>query len=692
MPDGDAPPPGASDVADLHGADATGPRRARWGVGGALAAGTGLTLCAAVFAVAARTTWPIFVQSYTLTNLAIGFGFLASGGFVAWFRPRNVIGVLFLVSGLGHLTTAAAGMAELHAIHSGAPTPLVRGLSAVYTAAWQVGIGWLFLLALLLFPDGRLPSRRWRPVAWLITVNGVYQLGTGVLSDGSPFGDGRAVSSILSVGLAVPESVDIGMAVAGAAATLLVIASLVLRYVRGDEGTRRRLLWLILAVLAMLVLNGQRWITGDGPILFLLSFVLIPVAIGIAIVRYELFDIRLALSRTLLYGMTIAVIIAMYAGIVAGFSLLVPEGALRGASVAAAIVVAIGFTPLRLFLQRLVDRAFHGTRSDPARTAWRIGQGLRDDDDLAGVLERTGSALRLPWLALRREPQGDRFAATGTADGGPAAEIELGYRGDVVGTLVVGLRRGESQLHEADRRTLELIATPLAVALHAITLREQVQLARTATVEAAVAERARLQRELHDGLGPTLASVTFRADAASNLVRSVPDEAVRLLGEVRADLRATLDLVRRVVYGLRPIELDDLGLLGAINQQVAALRGDHGERVAIDVQAPPRLPVLSAAVELAAYRIASEALANVLRHSDATRCRVTVSCDRELVVTVQDDGGPPDTWSPGLGLRSISDRAEELGGSAAAGPTAAGWEVVVRLPVSTAGNPVSPRG
>ena len=161
--------------------------------------------------------------------------------------------------------------------------------------------------------------------------------------------------------------------------------------------------------------------------------------------------------------------------------------------------------------------------------------------------------MRLPWISLRGEPDGNVIATAGTPQGTPSAELPLTYRDDPVGTLIVGLRRGERDLHDADRRTLDLIATPLAVALHATALSEQVQQARTATVEAAAAERVRLQRELHDGVGPILTSAAFQADAASNLVHTDPAGAERLLDEIRTELRSAIDDVRRVVYGLRPI-------------------------------------------------------------------------------------------------------------------------------------------
>jgi two-component system NarL family sensor kinase len=300
---------------------------------------------------------------------------------------------------------------------------------------------------------------------------------------------------------------------------------------------------------------------------------------------------------------------------------------------------------------------------------------------LPGVLGQTRSALRLPWISLRSELDGNDIASAGTPDETPNVELPLTYQDEQVGTLVIGLRRGERDLHDADRRTLELIATPLAVALHATALSHQVQQARTATVEAAAAERVRLQRELHDGVGPILTSAAFQADAASNLIHTDPAGAERLLDEIRTELRGAIDDVRRVVYGLRPIELDDAGLVGAIQQRLASLPSSEPGQIKVEMEPPDQLPALSPAVELAAYRIASEAINNALTHSAGRRCLVTITVNGTLAVTVRDDGRPPPSWTPGVGLRSILERAEELGGTAAAGPTGDGWEVSARLPL-----------
>jgi signal transduction histidine kinase len=253
------------------------------------------------------------------------------------------------------------------------------------------------------------------------------------------------------------------------------------------------------------------------------------------------------------------------------------------------------------------------------------------------------------------------------AEGTPSAAV-----------LEVGLRRGEDALHAADRRVLTLIGTPLALALYSAELAGQVQASRAALVGAHAEERLRLHRELHDELGPVLTGAAFRADAASNVLHRDPEAADRLIGEVRAGVRQAIDDVRRVVYGLRPLELEEQGLVGALRQRLC------GEPTGVELvlDAPEEIGGLPPAVEVAAFRIASEAVTNVLRHSAATRCVVRLrSGPSSLCLEVSDDGSGDSAWLPGVGLRSLIVRAEELGGRAVAGPTPAGGRVSAELPL-----------
>ncbi|CAN5314024.1 hypothetical protein BH10ACT7_BH10ACT7_14090 [soil metagenome] len=638
-----------------------------------LCAVVGLLLAVSAIAagIAAGADWNAFVESYLLTNVVVGIGFLASGVVIRWHRPANPVGLILIACGFGHLVSAIGAPAAQIGVEWGWPEIISRIFITLLVGAWHWGLGGFFPVALLLFPDGHLPSRRWAPVLWFMIAATVIPFLLDVTNATPTTGDVMLVP-ILSFGWEVPEVVTTVASIAPSLSILLAIVALIVRYVRGDDTMRRQLLWLILAVVAMLAINAQRWFTGNGPVLLLLTFVLIPIAIAIAIVRYRLLDIRVVLSRTLLYGALIAIIIALYAGLVAGVSLLVPPDADRIVAIGAALVVAFAFAPLRVLLQRLVGRAFYGTRSDPALTAARIGSRIGSEaGDVEAILDQARQALRMPRLELIVD--GENRASVGPL-GDHTVDLPLG--GDTEATLRVTLRTGDIRLHDDDRRTLELVGTPLALLVRSLALADQLRAARASTVEARERERAVLHRDLHDGLGPTLTSAAYRTDAALNLLESEPASARDALTQAGTDVRAALAEVRRVVYGLRPLELEERGLWGSLRH-----RASQPGRLAVRLSIPDPPPELSPAAEVAAYRIINEALANAERHSSGTNVTVEFSAGSSLGISVVDDGRAPETWREGVGIRSIRDRAEELDGHSEVGPVDSGWRVAVELPI-----------
>jgi signal transduction histidine kinase len=230
-----------------------------------------------------------------------------------------------------------------------------------------------------------------------------------------------------------------------------------------------------------------------------------------------------------------------------------------------------------------------------------------------------------------------------------------------------------------------ILAAPVAVALHAVLLSQELQRSRERLVAAREEERRRLRRDLHDGLGPILTAVTLKADAARSALDTAPDRTDALLVELRGDAKQAIGDLRRVIYDLRPAPLDELGLLGALSQQVDRF-GRQG--LSITLRAPPTLPVLPAAVEVAAYRIITEALTNIARHAHAHQVTITVAIDGDLCVAVQDDGttrsANGDGWRPGTGLQSMTERVAEVGGTLQAGPTPTGGRVQASLPLELA--------
>jgi len=614
--------------------------------------------------------WQQLVDGFVVTNGLMGLAFGLCGAVIAWHRPSNPIGWLFLADGIGHATTALGGPLA-PALPDG--STIQRVVITVTLASWPWSIGLFLPLALLLFPTGHLLSPRWRWAA-------IGIIATAPLFVLEMTAGGEAVTPDLPSGYLTISFYDdlqplwTATELRNLIAILLAIACLLIRYRRADEMGRRQLLWLLLAsVIAVLFVAPWAFVAGT-PILVLLAIPLIPAAVAVAIVRYQLLDIRLVVSRALAWALLSLVAIGAYAALAAILGTLISSQV--GRSAAITVLVALVLAPILPRLQRLVDRALYGDRRDPARIASRVGEQL--SVGLPGVVAAIRSALRLPYVGLIVDN------TTIAADGTPpqtVVPLKLEYGGQIVGSLDVGLRSGESTLSSTDRDVLALVAVPLAVAVHATRLSTQLQSSREKLVSAREEERRRIRRDLHDGLGPTLTGVAFTADAAANLVSTDTAKAAELLATLRADTRTAISDVRRLVDDLRPPALDELGLVGALRQRADQLsfRAD-GASIQVEVSANG-LPVLPAALEVAAYRIATEALTNVVRHSRATSAVLALRCGADLEIEVTDNGPPNGQWHPGVGLHAMHDRATELGGNLEAGPTPAGGVVRARFPL-----------
>jgi signal transduction histidine kinase len=270
-------------------------------------------------------------------------------------------------------------------------------------------------------------------------------------------------------------------------------------------------------------------------------------------------------------------------------------------------------------------------------------------------------ALRLPYVAVRLADDASPVTA-----GEPVAATEtmpLVHHGEPVGSLVLGLRPGETDFSPADRRLLADLARQAGVAVSTVRLTADLQRSRERLVTAREEERRRLRRDLHDGLGAQLAGLTVQTGVLRGLISRDPAAADALAAELRTELRAAIADIRRLVHGLRPPALDELGLVGAV-QRLAERVGADGGGLRITVDVPSPLPALPAAGEVAAYRIVQEALTNVVRHASAPACTVRLAVDDgALTVEVTDDGvGLPGSVVHGVGLSSMQERAAEMGG------------------------------
>ena len=414
----------------------------------------------------------------------------------------------------------------------------------------------------------------------------------------------------------------------------------------------------------------------------LFAIPLIPIAVTIAIVRYQLLDIRLVVSRATAWLLLAVAVAAAYALLVALLDRFV--SAQFGRSALVTVILVLAAAPLLPRLTRLTTRLVYGERSSPGRVASRVGEQLVSSGaGLVGPAEAVRTALRLPYVAVAVADADGTTVGSGVP-GGPTRSVPLVYDGERVGELIIGLRTGERNLSAADSRLVAMLAGPIAVAVHATGLAAELQLARERLVTAREAERRRVRRDLHDGLGPALTGLAFTADAATNLVRQDPDAAIVLLGDLRRETREALADVRRLVDDLRPDAVDELGLTGALRRRVEQLnRHPDGTPLSVRLEMPSPPPELPAAVEVATYRIATEALTNVVRHSSASSVVVRVRCGDQVELAVLDNGISARPWSPGVGLQAMRERAAELGGVLEAGPTSEGGRVHAAIPLGS---------
>ena len=419
---------------------------------------------------------------------------------------------------------------------------------------------------------------------------------------------------------------------------------------------------------------------------------LIPLCIGVAILRHRLWDIDVIINRTLVYGALTACVVVVYVLIVGGFGALLQARGNLLLSLLATGLVAVLFAPLRDRLQRDVNRLMYGERDDPYGVLSRLGERLETTLDpravLPAVAETVAHALKLPHVTieLKRGEEYETAAEYGRPTG-EALRLPLAYGTETVGRIVLSPRAPGEAFGPADRRLLEDLARHAGVAAHAVRLTDDLQRSRERLVTAREEERRRLRRNLHDGLGPALSSAMLKLGAARRLLPS-DSPADDLIVEVRDDMRATVADVRRLVYDLRPPALDQLGLVPAIHDYAEQYTSDGEAGMRITVDASEELPPLPAAVEVAAYHIAREAITNVARHARARSCRVRLALEGaperpELQLKITDDGvGLPAERHAGVGLSSMRERAEELGGTCAVeSPPGGGTRVLARLPV-----------
>jgi signal transduction histidine kinase len=434
-----------------------------------------------------------------------------------------------------------------------------------------------------------------------------------------------------------------------------------------------------------------------------------------AVLYANAFDIDVLIKRTLVYAALTAMVVGLYVLVVGYVGALFRTSNNVAISLIATALVAIVFQPLRGLLQRTVNHLLYGERDDPyavlARLGNRLEAALVPAKVLPTIVDTIAHALKLPFVAIALLPEQHpvtgtvagtagalNLAGTQEADivasyGAPKADpmrVPLVYQAETIGYLLLAARSGDT-FGKQDTRLLTDLARQAGVALYAVRLTthlqqltESLQESRERLVTTREEERRRLRRDLHDGLGPALASLTFKVDAARNLLVQGSARAETLLDSVRQLAQEAITDIRRLVYNLRPPALDELGLLSALREQAAHYQHQGLE---VDFEVPLSLPPLPAAVEVAVYRIAQEALTNVAHHAQAQHCLLHLLMNHDaLHLDIVDDGqGIPAGHRLGIGLHTMHERASELGGSCTiTAGSPGGTTIRVRLPLAAA--------
>lgn len=668
-----------------------------------LGAIAGLSATTLALTIANGTSLSAFVDGNEANGWisALAFGVVAA--LVLWRQPGNRIGPLLAGAALLVAISVAAYPYAYYGLHT-----RPGSLPLTDLAAWCAGVLWMTGLLViigsltLLFPNGRLASPGWRwPTRAVVAASVIATLAAGttqVLVDDSmgvavvgspfdlPFPDGPQMvvaAACIAVVFAVAFSAAVGIA-------------LRMRRVTGPE--RRQYAWFIVSILLLVIPMAVPIEPPD--VVGLGVTVLAIAALGVGIVRYGLFDIEVVLSRTLVYLVLTGGALAVYSVAAVAVGAQLDAGLFPAAAAAAAVLL---LAAIRERVQRAVNRLLYGDRRDPLSALTtlgnRLGAALDSDAVLPAVAETVRQTLRLPYAAVRLAND-EQPACTSGEPPARTVEFNLVHAGQQVGTLIVGVRRGELGLGAADTRLLETFAAQIGVAAHDVRVTRELRQSREALVTSREEERRRIRQDLHDGLGPTLAGISLGLETAARRARRADPEVGTLLESLSAETTAAVSEIRRIVADLHPTILDMIGLVPALVHHAGLISSRTRGDLVVNVVAEP-LPELPTAVEAAAYRITLEALTNVVRHSRAAACDVRLTMGRGvdsgvdngfdggvhrgLRLTIRDDGIGAAPIGPvrGAGLASMQARAEELGGACTVRfRRDHGTEIVAMLPVT----------
>jgi signal transduction histidine kinase len=647
------------------------------GIAGGIAASAAALLAGGLFlAYDDRHVLPVSLQTWSPAGLAVtalGLTTTAGGFVLAAKRPANPIGWLALAAGLSLAITDFGHNYGVRALVA-APGSLPAGQAAMWLYSVADVVTWCCLtLALLLFPDGTLPSPRWRPAAWCA---GAICAATAVsaVSGATRFWS-HPFRPLLQVVIPLVFGVRLLLFPLALAVS---VAAVVVRFIRSRGAERRQLTWFAAAAALVGITAIPVFLTNSptSVIILVLSLIFLEATLWLAVMKYRLYELDIVISRTVQFGALAAFIAAVYSGLVIGVGALAGDESNPVLAAVAAAVVAVAFEPVRRRAGRLANRLVYGHRATPYQVlsdfARRIGGGYSSEDALPQMARimaaGTGAEQVVVWLRV-----GDELIPAGSSSGHvaqaplvivseaaalPAADysVPVTHRGELLGAIAITMRKGET-LRPVGKQLVEDVASQAGLMLHNVGLVEDLRASRQRLVSAQDEARRRLEQNLHDGAQQDLVALLIKARLAAQTIEDVA-QGREALEELRCDAATALENLRDLARGIYPPLLADRGLVEALNAHArksplpVTVRADDLGRFSQDTEA-------------AVYFCCLEALQNIAKYAGACQAAVAVtSADSILRFTVSDDGAGFDAaCTPlGAGLRNMSDRLAALGG------------------------------
>jgi signal transduction histidine kinase len=619
-----------------------------------------------------QSTWDVAEISQMLVAAVTS----VVGFVIASRRPGNPIGWLALAAGA---LLGVADSSHAYAVRAllAAPGSLPGGHLAMWVFWWTGMIPWTCLgLALLLFPDGRLPSPGWRPVAWVVAVIFAWSIVTAAVGASlvwsHPF---VSLYRVYGPGALGPLLFSLPAALA------LCVLAVIVRFARSSGEERLQLTWFAFATAVLGVTAVLRMVASSAgtTIAMDVAVICLEAALAIAVLKYRLYDIDIVISKALQYGAMAAFITAVYAALVVGVGAAVGNQHSVYLSAVAAAVVAVAFQPVRQRAAVVANRLVYGRRATPyqvlSQFAHRIGGTYADDDVLPRmarmVATGTGARRVVVWLRVGGELRPGATAgdpglelAPVPVDGDalpplPDAEtrVPIRYHGELLGALAIAMPRDEP-LRPAGAQLVAAVAAQAGPVLSNAGLVSELRESRQRLVTAGDEARRRLERNLHDGAQQDLVALAIKLKIADGTLSDGAKEARHLFGELQADTATALQNLRDLAHGIYPPLLADLGLVAALNGQAKK----SALPVTIQADGLGRFPEDT---EAAVYFCCLEALQNTAKYAGATQAVIALRAQREtLTFTVSDDGAGFDAQHTplGAGLRNMADRLAALGG------------------------------